>query len=91
MMFPPLDCAFAGAGAALAEWRAERVRNVTLFDAVPAEQMRQAQIVTGFAMAAFIGAGVVPGLRPYAATIRLVLLVVYLVACGAFVAWALLR
>jgi hypothetical protein len=64
---------------------------VTLFDAVSGEQMRQAQIVTGLAMAAFIGVGVVPGLRPYAARIRLVLLVAYLLACAGFVAWVLLR
>jgi hypothetical protein len=64
---------------------------VTLLSAVPPEQMRQAQVVTGFAMAAFIGVGVIPGLRPYAWTIRLVLLVVYLIACGAFVALVLVK
>jgi hypothetical protein len=64
---------------------------VTLFSAVSGEQVRQAQIVTGLAMAAFISVGVVPGLRPYAARIRLVLLVVYLLACAAFVTWVLLR
>jgi hypothetical protein len=64
---------------------------VTLFSAVPPEQMRQAQVVTGFVLAAFIGAGVVPGLRPYVWTIRLVLLVAYLIACGAFVGWVLVR
>jgi hypothetical protein len=68
-----------------------RGRIVTLFSAVSGEQVRQAQIVTGLAMAAFISVGVVPGLRPYAARIRLVLLVVYLLACAAFVTWVLLR
>ena len=90
-MPPPLDCAFARARAALAGVAGEGVRNVTLFSAVPPEQMRQAQIATGLVMAAFIGVGMVPGLRPYAWTIRLVLLVVYLVTCAAFVAWVLVK
>ena len=64
---------------------------MTLFSAVPPEQMRRAQIVTGFVLAAFIGVGVVPGLRPYAWTIRCVLLVVYLVVCAASVAWVLVK
>jgi undecaprenyl pyrophosphate phosphatase UppP len=64
---------------------------MTLFDAVTGEQMRQAQIVTGVALAAFIGVSVVPGLRQYASRIRLALLAVYLMACGVFVAWQLLR
>jgi hypothetical protein len=64
---------------------------VTPFDAVSGDQMRAAQIITGAAMALFVGIGVVPGLRRHAATIRLVLLAAYLVACIAFVAWVLLR
>jgi hypothetical protein len=75
----------------LAERQGEGVRNVTLFSAVTAEQMRQAQIITGLAMAAFIGIGVVPGLRQHAGRIRLALLTAYLMACGVFVAWQLLR
>jgi hypothetical protein len=42
-------------------------------------------------MALFIGIGVVPGLRQHAATIRLWLLAVYLLACAVFVAWLLTR
>ena len=64
---------------------------MTLFSAVTTEQMRQAQVVTGIIMAAFIGVGVVPGLGQYAGTIRLVLLVVYLLACAGIVAWLLLQ
>jgi hypothetical protein len=64
---------------------------VTLFGAVSSEQMRAAQIVTSVTMAVLIGVGVVPGLRRYAGTIRLVLLAAYLVSCGVFVAWLLLR
>ena len=63
---------------------------MTLFSAVTIEQVRAAQIISGAAMAVFIGVGVVPGLRPYAATIRLVLLTAYLVACCGFIAWVLL-
>jgi hypothetical protein len=53
--------------------------------------MRQAQVVTGFVLAAFIGVNVVPGLRPYAWKIRLVLLVAYLIACGVFVGLVLVK
>ena len=62
-----------------------------LFSAVSPEDMQKARIVTGAAMAAFIGVGVVPALRQRAGTIRLALLVVYLLACGGFVAYTLLR
>ena len=61
------------------------------FSAVTGEQMRQMQIITGVAMALFVGIGIVPGLRPHAGRIRLVLLVVYLVTCVGFVGWVLLR
>jgi hypothetical protein len=53
--------------------------------------MQTARIITGAAMAVFIGIGVVPGLRPYASRIRIWLLVLYLLAAGAFVAYVLLR
>jgi len=75
----------------LAEWEGEGVRNVTLFSAVTAEQMRQVQVVTGVALAAFIGVSVVPGLHQHAGRIRLGLLVVYLLACGVLVGLQLLR
>jgi hypothetical protein len=64
---------------------------VTLFSAVSGEDMRTAQIVTGVAMALFVGVSVAPGLRRHTAAIRLALLVVYLVVCGVFVVTVLLR
>jgi hypothetical protein len=56
---------------------------------VSGEQMRMVQIITGAAMALFIGIGVVPGLRPHAHTIRLALLLGYLLTCGVFIGWLL--
>jgi len=70
---------------------ARGVRIVTLFGAVTGDQIRAAQIISGAAMALFIGIGVVPGLRQHAATIRLWLLAAYLLACAVFVAWLLTR
>jgi hypothetical protein len=64
---------------------------VDLFSAVSAQDMRSARIVTGAAMAAFIGVGMVPALRRRAGTIRLLLVTAYLLACGGFVAYTLLR
>ena len=64
---------------------------MTLFSAVSGEEMRPARIVTGATMAAFIGVSVAPGLREHAGRIRLVLLVVYLLACGIFVGYAVMR
>ncbi len=64
---------------------------MTPFSAVSGDQMRMAQIITGAAMALFIGIGVVPGLQHHAARLQLALLVVYLAACAVFVAWVLLR
>jgi hypothetical protein len=65
--------------------------SVTLFSAVTSEDIRAAQVVTGAAMALFIGIGIVPGLREYAGRLRLSLLVLYLLACSGFVAVVLLR
>ena len=64
---------------------------MALFAAVTAEQMQTARIITGAAMAVFIGIGVVPGLRPYAGRIRIWLIAFYLMAAGAFVAYVLMR
>jgi hypothetical protein len=64
---------------------------VSLFSAVSGEEIRAAQIVTGVTMAAFIAAGVVPGLRDYAATIRWALLASYLAACLIFTGYVLIR
>jgi hypothetical protein len=49
--------------------------------------MQTARIVTGAAMALWIGVGLVPSLRPYAGTIRGVVLALYLVGCVAFVGY----
>jgi hypothetical protein len=62
-----------------------------LFDAVTGQEMRAARLVTGATMVALIGVSVVPGLRPHATAIRLVLLAVYLLVCAAFVTAILLR
>jgi hypothetical protein len=64
---------------------------VTLFSAVSGEDMRTARIVTGVAMALFVGVSVAPGLRRNAGTIRLALLVGYLAVCVVFVATVLSR
>ena len=66
-------------------------QRVTLFSAVTAEDMQIARIVTGVAMALFVGMGVTPGLRQRAATIRWVLLGAYLAACVGFVVYVLLK
>ena len=63
---------------------------MSLWDAVSAEQMRTARVVTGATMAAFIAVGLAPPLRPYASRIRLALLVAYLLACVVFVGYVLL-
>ena len=64
---------------------------VALFSAVTAEEMQTARIVTGVTMAVFVATMVTPGLRRRAATIRWVLLGVYLVVCVGFVGYVLLK
>lgn len=64
---------------------------MSLLDAVSAEQMRTARVVTGASMAAFIAVGLAPPLRPYAPRIRLVVVVAYLLGCVGFVGYTLLR
>jgi len=64
---------------------------VSLFDAVSSADMQTARVVTGATMAAFLAAGVVPGLREHAGRIRVALLVIYLLACGTFVGYVLMR
>jgi hypothetical protein len=64
---------------------------VSLLDAVSAEQMRTARVVTGASMAAFIAVGLAPPLRPYAPRIRQVVVVAYLLGCVGFVGYTLLR
>ena len=67
------------------------MRGVSLFSAVSSADMQTVRIVTGATMAAFIGIGMVPGLRQHAGRIRGTLLVVYLLACGIFVGYVLMR
>jgi hypothetical protein len=64
---------------------------VSLFSAVSSADMQTVRIVTGATMAAFLAVGMVPGLREHAGRIRLALLVAYLLACGIFVGYALMR
>jgi hypothetical protein len=64
---------------------------MSLFSAVSSADMQAARIVTGATMAALIGVGLVPGLRKHAGVIRGVLLVAYLLTCGAFASYVLLR
>ena len=85
-----IDGLWSLAGTTIARGGSEG-RGVTLFSAVSVEDMRTARIVTGVAMALFVGVSVAPGLRRHAGTIRLALLVVYLVICAVFVASVLSR
>lgn len=64
---------------------------MALFDAVTADDMRTAQIVSGVTMALFIGVGLAPGLRQHAVKLRAWLLAGYLAGCALFVAYVLLR
>ncbi len=64
---------------------------MSLFSAVSSADMQTARIVTGATMAAFLAAGMVPGLREHAGRIRVALLVIYLLACGMFAGYVLMR
>jgi hypothetical protein len=55
------------------------------------DEVRAVQILTGVAMVAWLMAGLAPGLRPYARTIRAVVLAAYLAGGGLFVLWLSLR
>jgi hypothetical protein len=56
-----------------------------------AEEVRVAQVLTGFVMAAFLLIGTVPALRGYASRLRVALLVGYLVGAVAFVGYVMVR
>lgn len=64
---------------------------MSLFSGVTNEEIRIVQAVTGAAMAAFLTVGLVPAFRQHATQIRLGVLVLYLLACGAFVVHLALR
>lgn len=61
-----------------------------MFSTVSVEEMQAARIVTGAAMALWIGVGLVPGLRQYAGAIRRAVLTLYLLAFGGFVIYVVL-
>lgn len=61
-----------------------------MFGPVSPEDMRAAQVVTGAAMALWLSIRYVPGLRQHQARAQGALLVLYLVACAAILAHALL-
>jgi hypothetical protein len=56
-----------------------------VFQPVSAAQMQRAQILTGLGMAAFLAAGFIPGLRPYAAKIRAAVLAIFLLGCAVLI------
>ena len=61
------------------------------FAAVTPDEMRNAQVLSLATFAFWIGVGVFPGLRPYAARIRIVVLVLYLIGCASFIGYVLVR
>jgi len=58
---------------------------------VTGQEMQAAQILTGAAMALFLMAGLVPGLKRHAGPLRVLVLVAYLLGCAALVGHALLN
>ncbi len=64
---------------------------MSLFTTVTADEMQAARVVTGMTMALLLATGFVPALRAYAFRIRLALLLIYLLACGIFIGYVLLR
>ncbi len=61
-----------------------------MFSTVSGEEMQAARIVTGAAMALWIGVGLVPGLQRHARAIRRAVLALYLLTVGGFVIHAAL-
>ena len=62
-----------------------------MFGPVTTEDLHAARIMTGAAMALWLGIGYVPGLKRHAMRIRGAVLVLYLVGCAAIFARAMLR
>ena len=58
---------------------------------VSGEEMRAARTLTGATFAMFLMVSVVPGLRPYATRIRLVIAVAYFVLAAGFIIYLLVR
>ena len=55
-----------------------------MFHPVTAEEMHAAQVITGVAMALWLGVGLVPALKQHATRIRRVVLALYLAAIAGF-------
>ena len=55
------------------------------------DEIRAAQMLTAATMAAWLAAGIVPGLNRHARLIRIVVLAVYLAGAAGFTVWVLLR
>jgi uncharacterized membrane protein len=61
------------------------------FMTVSGEEVRAAQMISGATMASFMLIGFVPGLKPHAGRIRVVIAVSYLIAVAAFMIYLLVR
>ncbi len=61
-----------------------------ILDTVSADTMRSAQMITGIAMAIWIGIGVVPPWRKYTQAVRATVLVLYLLGCIGFIVYVVL-
>ena len=61
------------------------------FPPVSNAEMQAARVLSGATMALWLGVGVVPALRPYAARIRLLVLGAYLVGIVLFIGWLFIR
>jgi hypothetical protein len=58
---------------------------------VSVDEVRTAQVLTGVAMAVWLMVGLAPGLRRHAATVRGIVLAIYLAGVGGYVVWLALR
>jgi hypothetical protein len=61
------------------------------FMTVSGADVRAAQTITGATLAMFLMVNVVPGLRPYAARLRLAIAVAYFVAAAGFMVYLFAR
>ena len=61
-----------------------------ILDTVSADDMRLAQVVSGMAMAVWIGVGFVPALQKHAYVVRAIVAVLYLLACLGFIIYAVI-
>ena len=61
------------------------------FTTVSGEDVRAAQTITGATLAMFLMVSVVPGLRPYAARLRLAIAAAYFAAAAGFMIYLMVR